>query len=504
MTKEFDLQKHVRTGELLTSSQLIHRCVEAGFDQTHARQLIRRSSPRQSIWRSEKLALQQNGRLFARREFVGTESFHKQLLPILKENRPGLYRIAQRLRMDEAVLKPHAELLLATPIERKKTTYPIYRDEVAAIEELRFGKTEASDTIGERIVIQSLVGSGNSAAISLKSQAALQIEIALTGILIDHYRRQNFISWNLIADTDRQLIAFNNYRFFAASFSWVAPLVRWENTKPKPTPVLFHVCAQACQIWDVEGFWARIERAGVNRTSRLQVLGIIAAPDFSHDAWKRAKEAGFLAINLRTFFGDAAFEAIVSVQELLKNVAGDPRKAEADEYAELSKILETSKTNPFIADLKSLAFEALVGLLVKYEGWDEVQLNLSVPFALPEGETTREVDVCGQRNGWDRVTIVECKAEKGTKPLDEEYVRKFFTETMPAFIKAKCKERNPSICNAEIWTTGTVSDAAMNALKEIKLPKFVQPSLIGREQIIKNLPRTLKSTDKLIQTIASL
>jgi hypothetical protein len=208
-----------------------------------------------------------------------------------------------------------------------------------------------------------------------------------------------------------------------------------------------------------------------------------------------------VTINLRQLFGDAAFEAIVQIQELLKNVTGDPAKAKDDEYADLAKMVESLKTNPFIADLKGLAFEALAGLLVKNDQWEEVQLNLKVPFELPEGLTDREVDVSGQKNSWDEVCIIECKAEAATKPLDDAYVRKFFTQTVPAFLKAKCKEQAPARCKAEIWTTGVISEAAKNTLNELKLAKYIQPQILGHEQLISQLPRTLDSTKRLIETI---
>ena len=504
----FDLARHIAPGELLTSSTLIGRCTSAGLDPVHARQLLRRNSARNGLWRSEKLALQNNGRLFSHTSARGSPGFLAQLLLILARERPGLHRLLQTLLLDEVVLRPYAQMLLASPLAEKKARYPSYETEIAGIEETLIGCVEKKDTVGERLVLKKLGGTTSSSAAGLNALAAFQAEISITGILIEHFRRQNFISWNSLVGNDppQGLITFNNYLFFAATFSWISPLLRWDSAaqKSKPTPVVFHTCFGSCRVWDVEGFAARIERAGANKTSRLRVLGILAAPVFERNAWDRAKKEGLVAINLRRLFGDAAFEAIVHVQELLKNVVGDAARATNDEYATLSTMLGSLKTNPFIADLKSLAFEAFSGFLVKYAGWEEVQLNLKVPFKLPEGTTEREVDVSGQRNSWDDVCIIECKAEGGNKPLDGEYVRKFFTQTVPAFLAAKCAVRNPSHCQAEIWTTGVVTDTARNALKNISLPKCVIAALKGRDQLIEQLPKPLYSTKRLIETIAAL
>ena len=116
----------------------------------------------------------------------------------------------------------------------------------------------------------------------------------------------------------------------------------------------------------------------------------------------------------------------------------------------------------------------------------------------------REVDVSGQKNSWDDVCIIECKAEAANKPLDGQYVRKFFTETVPAFLAAKCPVRKPSHCRAEIWTTGIVTDAARNALNDLSISKCITAALVGRDQLKERLPRPLQSTKRLIETIAHL
>jgi hypothetical protein len=506
VTNAWNLRKHIGPKEVVTSSVLIGRCATSGISQSHARQIVRRGSARDGVWRSEKLALASNGRIFARQEFVGSREFIQCALPLLQQERPGLFRLAQKILMDEVALTAHARMLLASPLSPKKAKFPGFEAEIAALEEIKLGKLEARGTTGERFTVQSLVGTPNSSAASLKAQSSFQIEIALANILLDHLRRQNLITWNQFVSKDFRegLVPFNNYPFFAASFSWLSPLIRWDKHKtPKPTPVLFHVSSATGRLWDVEGFITRMNRAAYEKTL-FKMAGVIAAQDFDLDAWAKAKQAGLMTINLRQLFGDHAFEVIVQVQQLLKNVAGDATKAGDDEYRELTKMLEGLKTNPFIADLKALAFEALAGFLVKNQGWEEVQLNLRVPFELPQGMTDREVDVSGQKHSWDEVCIIECKAEAATKALDEAYVRKFFTETVPAFVKAKCKIKKPSHCRAEIWTTGTVSDSAKKALSEIPLKKFIQARLVERDQLIQELPPTLESTKRLLQTIAML
>ena len=260
--------------------------------------------------------------------FKGSEAFVTQLLPILADERPGLHRLLLKLSADEAVIRPHAQMLLASPLAAAKNRYPSYEGEIAAIEEMLVAQVEAKDTLGERLVLRRLSGTTNGSAAGMKALTAFQTEIAITNILIEHFRRQNFISWNTLPanEAHQGLTAFNNYPFFAATFSWIAPLSRWDPVaqKSRPTPAVFHTCSGECNVWDVEGLAARIERAGHNKTSRLRVLGVLAAAHFGTEAWNRAKEKGLVAINLCQLFGEAAFEALVQIQELLKNVVGYP------------------------------------------------------------------------------------------------------------------------------------------------------------------------------------
>jgi hypothetical protein len=294
VTDRFDIHSHVHANELLTSSVLIQRCVAAGLNQTHARQLLRRNSSNNGIWRSEKFVMQSNGRLYAHSNFRASEGFVAQLLAILVAERPGLHRLAQKLLANEVVLRRHAEMLLACPIDTEKTRYPSYGAEVAALEEVMGCQVEMRDTVGERLVLRRLGGTLNSSAAGLSALTTFQTEVAITNILIEHLRCQNFISWHpaIKSENPQRLIQFNNYPFFAATFSWLSPMVRWneKSNKPKPTPVVFHVCLSQCRTWDVEGLAARIERAGANKTSRLHVLGVLAASDFEIDAWNNAKK----------------------------------------------------------------------------------------------------------------------------------------------------------------------------------------------------------------------
>jgi hypothetical protein len=194
-----------------------------------------------------------------------------------------------------------------------------------------------------------------------------------------------------------------------------------------------------------------------------------------------------------------AFEALLQAQEFLKNVAGEPLRAEDIHYEKFTETLENLKTNPLVVELRSLGFESVSGLIMRSEGYENIQLNLKV--RLKNGQE-READVTGDKSGGEKLFILECKAEAANKPLDSSYVRKFYTETVPAYVASK-QNGNLLECRAEIWTTGVISSDAQNALNETKLNPLIKPALLSREDIKNRVPKKLASCKRLLEAIST-
>ncbi|MDB6026068.1 MAG: hypothetical protein JWM68_2291 [Verrucomicrobiales bacterium] len=501
VTNPFNLTQFVGPEELLTSSELLERIVRAGIGGDSARQLIRRKAEGQLIWRSERLILSGGGRLFARRSFRESVAFIPQCLSKLNSLRPGIARAAHALLHEEVVLRSRAELLLASPVIPDNSSYPAYQNEVEALIELGIARVEAADSVMERLARTSTPGM-NAHAVALRSYARASTETVLANLLFAQFRQQNLISWNTKALPDKSatLVMFNNFQFSATGFSWLKPMLRFNGTdKPKPVPVVLDVFAKTRMTYDVESFIERLTRAGQNKNRKMAIFGIIAAFDFDPAAWKMAKSEGLMAINLKQHFGDAAFEALVQIQELLKNVAGEPAKANDEDYKKLADTLDLLKTNPYVVDLRSLGFESVSGLIVRTHGYENINLNLKV---MHKDSEAREVDVSGEKNGGEELFVVECKAEAGNKLLDPAYVRKFYTETVPAFIKSK-NNRKIRECRAEIWTTGQVGPDALQELNGLKLNPLIKAALLDRAKIKEQIPQTLGSCARLLEAIAT-
>jgi hypothetical protein len=207
------------------------------------------------------------------------------------------------------------------------------------------------------------------------------------------------------------------------------------------------------------------------------VIGIFAAEDFPEDVFNRARSVGLLVINLNQLFGETALLLMVEVEKILKAVK---RKEDTPNFSELRELLNSLKTNPFLVQLRSLAFETAVAYVLNQRGWESVQLALDVPFQ----EVTRDVDVYGYREGFSMAHIVECKAEISRKELAPNYVSKFFTETVPAYRRWHEERLGPiRSLIAEIWTTGEVGEAAEAELNGLRLNAKIQPKLRGGAQL---------------------
>jgi hypothetical protein len=205
-------------------------------------------------------------------------------------------------------------------------------------------------------------------------------------------------------------------------------------------------------------------------------------------------------MNLRQVYGNQALEALVQIETLLRNLDyAVPLNLDCDVQT-FSRLLEELKTNPVVTSLRSIGYEALCALILRSEGYGDVEMGREVPFQ----ESTRDVDIYGRRA--DDLRVVECKALLAGNELLPEDVRKFYLQTMPAFIRWYDENRGKGLykrVQAEIWTTGTIGDASREALNEIKAAPNVERRLRASEDVEPDIPSELRERAKtLLKAIA--
>ena len=492
------LSHHIAPTEILTSGQLAKRLTTTGLTPVAARQAIHRNNDPAVLVLPFRLP--QRSRLFALRASLQNRAFYHRLAEVITESRPGLARTIRALLKRQILLKADAQRLLAAPLKPKSSRTPIYDAEVKALTDLRLCSVEGSTTALERLTINSLVGFPTSHRLARTERTRQIVEMYITRMITDQFRKQGIIGWTsaTFPDIETGTVRFSDQVFSAFGYSWLDPLVRRAvGQKPKSVPVLFDVCARGCDDHDVMGFLHRLARIGSNRNARMPVLGVLAAYAFSGDAWSVAKQRGLLTINLRQSYGDAALDMLAKIESLLRLAdAGDrfgERTAEID-YEGLANDVDELHAHPYVAELRSLAFEVVTAVLLGGKGW-VVELGRRVRFQ----NTTRDVDVVGKRNGEEEIYLVECKAEHETKELKPEYVRKFFTETVPAALKSFTNVRK---CKAEIWTTGLVGKRAQAELVTLLLSNRVDAKLLEKADIISLVPSVLSPCKRLIKTLS--
>jgi hypothetical protein len=356
---------------------------------------------------------------------------------------------------------------------------------------------EARGTSLERLSLKRLAGTQESHALARSARAESIVAGRLTSMLTEHFRRTALVSWTsvLLPTLGESVVEFNSFSFSARAFSRLDPLLRRnEGVAPKPTPVLLDVFGRECDLEHVLGFVHRLKRVTNGTRTRLPVLGVVAAPNFSTAAWTSARENGLYAFNLRQFYGDTALAAMSQAERLLRYATDAVGGFDEDADA-LSTTLEELRSHPYVNDLRSLGLEVACALLLRSEGWEDVQLGTNVPWQ----ETQRDIDAIGKRRGGQDVVVVECKAEHATKELDRVDVKKFFTETLPAALKARGEV---DTCVAELWTTGVVGVEARSMLRTISLSPKITPRLVSRTDVLARIPHSLGRCAKLIETIA--
>jgi hypothetical protein len=460
-----------------------------GLERQNARQILSRLTRKGQLWRSEHFRLPGGERIFSLLDFWGTEGFCNQVAELVGQTpRKGIARCLAVLGAEDALLPVQARKLLASPTKPVKARYPEYESEVQALRELGI-VVMREGTPFEHLTRAGLKVPEASTTAALESMSRLKVECLLARLLVNGFRKQNVMTWNRyeLPSLETGFTEFSHQLFTAYGYSYLGPLVRHDHgAKQKPCPVLLDVHAGRCRESDVESFVQRIGRVEYRPKSRMPCLGIIAAKEFTDTAWKSAKRAGLMTINLRQMFGDEALQAMVLVEELLGGVSNGAMNQD-EGLQEFTSLLKALKANPVVVTIRSLAFEALAVMIIQADGFQSAGLSKNVPF----GDTSREVDVYGHRG--DMVYVIECKAIGENKALTAPEVKKFYTETVPAYLGwLRQRGDSPKSCQAEIWSTGRVGIEASEELAKLKLGTITTARLRDGDEVASLLPTRLK------------
>jgi len=486
--------------EVVSSMDLLRRLEKRGHSPAGARKILERDFADFGVWRSDQLRLATGARLYASKLFYGDAQFLKAIRPILERQRAGVARVLDAIELCEALDLSAITRLTAVRLDPTGSGKALRR-ELTAIEEAGLGKLVVNQAGWEYLVRTKHAGSPEGEKLSLQLMAQREAERQWLSLLLKQLRRQNLIEWNTPVLYDHP---FNRQLFSGYAFSKLRPLLRFKARKAVSCPVVFEILTRNAEVFDVTAFLERMLRAGANPQAKLRMLGVIGAPSFSREAFNLARKNGLMAVNFRELFGQAALDLMVAAEDLFVTFSAapdsPPSASSAAAVAEkFAASITALRNHPMVTDLSGLAFEAFACAALSGKGFEEVRAGLKVPFSHEGVATYREADVTGHSD--DTHCIIECKALNGKNEVDREDVRKFFTETVPAYLDHVGKS-NVDSCRAEIWTTGKVSEETRSYLTDLPLNKRVVRAIHTRDKI--PFPQKLKPLARMLDVLATL
>jgi hypothetical protein len=482
--------------EVLTTDELAKRLTH--LTPEAARQAVSRASRKGDIWRSNHLKLPAGGRLCARKFFAGQERFLQQIRPLLVAERPGICRVLdEMLRVPAISEETMLKLLAATSDPEKYSEQRSFKDEMKVLAELGIVEADGGPGARSRFVRPRLRGTPESEKLGHELAARRLLDGQLTKLLLQTFKSQNVVSWGFEPDADDEHL-INGQWFSAYGFSWLRPLQQTEKKQePKPCLTVFDVRSTAATVVDVQAFAARIKNAGYRPRSKQRILGVMGARFFESGAFDLGKKHGFVLVNFQSQIGDAALDALASIDAI---VSGEPGSlTTTDSVIDLFSKL---RNHPQAKELASLAFECFAAAVSQANSWSGVHTNFAVKFGKEEAGTWRDVDVMGQQG--DHHLAIECKAYARTKELEVSDVTKFFKQTVPSFLKHYAQLKPVRRLTAQLWTTGQITEDCRKKLNEIAAGASPTHSyaLVGEDDII--IPSAVKSLKNLLTCIAEL
>lgn len=487
-----DPLKFLGSREVVSSDVLIQRLTRAGF--AHPRKVLQRKFQGAEIWRSRALVLPTGARLFARRGYYGTAPFLSSIQRIVGKRRPGLGRVIDALDRFRGIDLPTLKKLLAVRLE-KSGAGPQWEKELQAIQEVGIGTLEDSGGPDERLVRRRFKETAEGEVLGITLRAEAETRRQLLAVLLRQFRQQNLVTWN--TPEPGPPVVFNGQLFDCVAYSKLRPLRRKSGTDWKSGPVLFDVWERCAEVFDVEAFIERLHRCGDHRASKVRPLGVIGARSFSPQALAIGREFGLVMVNFRELIGEAGLGTMMKAQELrLAAEKGANASAVAEQFT--ASVLRL-KDNPMVSSLCGVAFETFAVAVLRASHFEDVRAGLDVRFLKDQRSTTRDVDASGHiEETW---RVIECKALGAEKSVDVETIKKFYTETVPAFLAHIGKDKLQT-CEAEIWTTGRVSEEALAYLASLKHYRKVKPAIRTPKDI--EVPSRLKKLKRLMDVIARL
>ena len=292
--------------------------------------------------------------------------------------------------------------------------------------------------------------------------ARLIVQRVLLDALADWARKLGMISYNKVSIRQRNepLPLFGTHAFDLCGPSYLAPMVRYKDGKPKPGAIVCDAYVGELNLRAAQGFIRKCTNSRALR--RLPpFFPILIADGFAPDAFDALRAQGIIATKPSALFGRDVARGLAGLLETLRHAS-----AIAVSNPDVIEILfsQLGHIEGAASNLRGALFELIVGHVVSREGSPSIDVGRRV--RLSETESV-EIDVFSYAPS--EVRVIECKGYAPTHHVDSDEVGAWIKEKAPRIHKHFRIQDNYQnrAFQFEFWTSGDFTPEARQLAEKI-------------------------------------
>lgn len=379
-----------------------------GLSRDAARQRLSRRS--ESVRTLSGLSFPKNARFYYHADHYGRERYWTALRRAVTEGSPA-YGPALAAMVAHGGVVPKAFFPIASgaPMMQKGRT-----GSDAVLARLEAAGLLTQRALGDMPVV-ALDAGGFYDVDDVSLPARLTVQRVLLDAVADWTRKLGMISYNKVSirHRDEPLPRFGTHAFDLVGPSYLAPMVRYKDGKPKPGSVVCDVYIGELDFAAAQGF---IRKCVTSRAMRKlpPFLPILIADGFAPDAFNAVQAEGIIAAKPSALFGRDVARGLAGLLETLKH-AGEIAVSNPAVIETLFNQL--GHIEGAASNLRGALFELVVGHVVYRENAQSIDVGRRV--RLTDKESV-EIDVFSYAPS--EVRVIECKGYAPTHRVDTEEV----------------------------------------------------------------------------------
>ncbi|MDM0921210.1 hypothetical protein QTI53_13420 [Clostridium perfringens] len=482
--------------KIFTGSELVKKICEnfSECTQVNARKIIQNSVAKGIMKSTKPITFGHKQYVYYGNQFDLSFNFIKN---ILKENRPGLYRIINRMYENDGVIS-YFEIFKISGCLRNKTTSKVntISQLIKILEDLKLAKKMCEYDSGTTYLVAYNMEESDAIYRMRENICELRLDSTFIPSFLIWLQKHNFLyNKNIVyrsKDRPAEGAVLNNLIWDAVGYTSTTGFCEYigeVNDEKRTVIVLDFKVSNMYNIDDLHGFYDRIQvyrNSVTDKNSKRKILPIIVTNEISDEVKVEIKKLKMLLFNLGTVFGERIYEVI---QDYKKMSFMDVEYNDfISKIEDILSILKESGQEENLGNLKGELFERLIDSVIRriYRK-DIIKLQHSVIFGGFNQESKKreryEFDYLLETE--DEFIIFELKGYKGTsfirkgefneetqKP-EKNTLKWFFSLTYPfakKYIIAK-EGLNPKPVRACYITTARFDSEALEVLEKINNSK---------------------------------